>query len=630
MSTSVQKRVALAVAVLCLLTFYAAALANLKRFPIGNDEYNSWNRVLDSATGAPYSLRQTVDDVIAESAQHGPAYFLLLNVWRALAGSELFTLRLLSTYLGLLTLAVTYRLAASAGGRELGLTAFFIAAFLAYLLYYSHLARMYTLLPMISGGLLWSYAQVMQRRRSPSHIVWLTLFTSAALMLYIHYFGIMLLAALGLYHLVVAEKNQRWRQVSLLMVAAGLLFLPWLPIAIEGFPGRPDVADTRLPLLGSLLHILRVFSNGLFIIPAVALITASIRFRRLKSGELLVSLVAVLTLLLVLLSNELAAIFSDWQMRYMSVFVVPFCCAMAIGLRLLPGWKLLRLPLVALWIAAFVAFYRSEDLLVATGARKQNLDRIPPYQEFIYESDSLPGYNELILSIHTDTPISVRKTLDYYRKTLSRWAHVAHISVNEAEEAVIQSGLSTYATLDAIAANANGVWLVYDPRQTDLSALPGFTDWFFQRFELCRHYLDKPASRIEYYVNRAIPCELITDASPFAVHYEGGTQLANFEVTQSAESLDFYLWWGRTIGKEFSLSLQLFDAENNKALALDAVISGEPLDHYAFDISELDAGEYQVKLIVYDFVTKASQSGLVVAEERRFERDIELLRFSVD
>ena len=449
-------------------------------------------------------------------------------------------------------------------------------------------------------------------------------------MLYIHYFGIMLLAALGLYHLVVAERNQRWLKVTLLMVAAGLMFLPWLPIAIEGFPGRPDVADTRLPLLGSLLRILRVFSNGIFILPAVALIAAGARYRRLNPGEMLVSLVAVFTLLLILLANELAAIFSDWQMRYMSVFVVPFCCAMAIGWRLLPGWKLLRLPLAALWIAAFVAFYRSEDLLVATGARKQNLDRIPPYQEFIYESDSLPGYNELILSIHTDTPISVRKTLDYYRKTLSRWAHVAHITVNEAEEAVIQSGLSTYATLDAIAANANGVWLIYNPQQTDLSAMSLYTDWFTGHFALCRRYLDKPASRIEYYVNRAIPCGLITDASPFAIHYEGGTQLANFEVTRSAETLDFYFWWGRTVGKEFSLSLQLFDAEHNKALALDAVISGEPLDHYTFDISELEPGEYRVMLIVYDFVTKASQSGLVVAEERRFERDIELLRFTVD
>ena len=620
----------LAIVVLCLLVFFAAAVANLKRFPIGNDEYNSWNRILDSATGAPYSLAQTVKDVTIESPQHGPAYFVLLNLWRTLVGAELFALRLLSVFFGLFALAITYRLAAAVGDQDLGLTAFFIAAFLAYLLYYSHLARMYTLLPLTSGWLLWSYTRVMQRRRRPSRLAWLTLLLSAAFILYIHYFGIMLLAALGLYHLAFAEKDRRWLEVSLLMVAAGLLFAPWLPIAIFGFPGRPDVTNTRLPLPDSIAHIFRLFSNGLSFIPPIALGAAGIRRRHLNPGELLVSLVAVITLLLILLANELAAIFSDWQMRYMSILVVPFCCAMAIGLRQLPGWGRLRLPLAALWVAAFALFYRSDDLLVATGARIQNLDKMPRYQDFVYESDRLPGYNELILSAHPDTPITVRKTLDYYRKTLTRWSHVAHIYINGSGEAVIQSGLSTYNSLDAIAANANGVWLIYSPRQTDLSALPWYTDAFAQRYWHCKRYLDNPESIIEYYVLRPIPCRLLSDSSPFAIHYEGGTQLANYEVERSAQSLEFFFWWARTIDKDYSLSLQVFDSDNNKALWLDAVISGEPLDHFTFDIAELPAGEYAVKLIVYDFVSNASQSGIVVAEQRRFDRDIELLRFSVD
>ena len=618
----------LVIVVVCLLVFFASAAGNLKRLPIGNDEYNSWNRILDSATGTPYSVGQTVRDVIYESPQHGPAYFLLLNVWRFLAGSDLFTLRLLSVYFGLLTVAVTYRLAASAGGRELGLTAFFIAVFLAYILYYSHLARMYTLLTMTSGWLLWSYARV--TRSTPSRLEWLILLLSAALILYIHYFGIMLLMALGLYHLTVANKTRRWFSVSLLLAVAGFLFLPWLPVAIVGFPGRPDVADTRLPLLGSLLHILRVFSNGLYIIPPLALAALAASYRRLKPGELLVSFVAVVTLLLVLLSNELAAIFSDWQMRYMSVFVVPFCCALAVGLRRLPGWRALRLPLAALWVASFAVFYQSDDLLVATGARIQNLDKVPRYQDFLYEADSLPGYHELILSLHPDTPITVRKILDYYRKTLTRWSHVVHIAMNEAGEAIVQSGLSTYANLDAIAANANGIWLIYNPQQTDPSAMPVYSDRLLDHFKPCQRFLEKPDTIIEYLVKRAFPCELITDANPFAIHYEGGTQLANYKVESSPESLAFYFWWRQTIGKDYSLSLQVFDAEGNKALWLDAVISGEPLDQFSFDVSELAGGEYVVKLIVYDFAAKASQSGLVLARQQRFNRDIELLRFAVD
>ena len=497
--------VSLGMAVLCLVVFFAVAVGNLTRFPIGNDEYNSWNRILDNTTGAPYSLGQTVDDVIAESAQHGPAYFILLNTWRALAGSDLFTLRLLSVYFGLLTLAVTYGLAAFVGKRDLGQTALFIAAFLAYMLYYSHLARMYTLLPMMSGWLIWSYARVIRPGRPPSRVVWLILLLSAALMLYIHYFGIMVLAALGLYHLLVAEKDRRWLQVSLLMAMAGLLFVPWLPVAIAGFPGRPDVTDTRMPLLSSLLHILRIFSNGLWFIPPLALVSAAVSYRRLQRGEILVCFVAVVTFALVLLSNELAAIFSDWQMRYMSVFVLPFCCALAVGLRRLPRWNRLRLPLAGLWVGAFAAFYASEDLLVATGARIQNLDKIPRYQDFIYESHQLPGYNELILGLHPDTQVGVSKTLDYYRKMLARWSHIVHISMNADNEAVIQSGLSTYATLDAIAANANGIWLIFNPQQTEVEAMPVYTDWLIEHFAPCKRYLERPDSIIEYYLHRDFP-----------------------------------------------------------------------------------------------------------------------------
>ena len=120
MSVLDRKRGPLAIAVLCLLVFYTAAVVNLKRFPIGNDEYNSWESHTRQRHGRAYSLAQTIRDVTIESPQHGPAYFILLNIWRTLVGPELFTLRLLSVFIGLLALAITYRLAASVGDEALG------------------------------------------------------------------------------------------------------------------------------------------------------------------------------------------------------------------------------------------------------------------------------------------------------------------------------------------------------------------------------------------------------------------------------------------------------------------------------------------------------------------------------
>lgn len=613
----------------CLFAAFAFAVTNLKQVPIGNDEFNSLSHVQSFAFDKYFSIAQTVQSVSERSQQHGPLYFVLLNIWQSLAGTDLFSARLYSALFGVLTIAIAYRVALLTYSRETGLATVFILGFLAFFLYYMHIARMYTLLAAIVGWLVWSYWKTSRWSEAVPRRQWLMLFVPAALILYVHYFGVMILGSIGLYHLLFARKNRRWLQVSLAIILAGLCFAPWLPVAVSGFTGRISLVDSRLPPPESLLAVMRIYSNGLVVIPLLAFSLAAFNHKRLAAAEKYLLFISVAMLLLAGLANELTPILVERRIRYMTVVAVPFCCSLAIGLRLLPGWRLLRLPLLALWIASAIAFAGSEDLWVYTNKRAQNLGQVPHYQEFIYQSEVLPGHNELILSIHPDTRITVRKILDYYRKALPRWSHVVHISVNEDGEADIQSGLSTYATLEDISANSNGVWLIYNPQQTDLSAMPLYTDWFTEHFAPCRRYLDKLDRVIEYFVARKFPCELITDDKPFAVHYADGTQLANFEYERTPESLVFYFWWGQTIGTDYSVSLQIFDAENNKVRWLDAVISLEPLDRFSFDIAGLAAGDYTVKMIVYDFISKASQSGLVVSEQRRFDRDIALLHFTV-
>ena len=629
MRKSNNPRVELAIAVLCLLTFFSIGVGNLKRFPIGNDEFNSWNHLQDEKYGTPHNIEETIRSVISNSEQHGPVYFVVLNLWQSLVGADLFSLRLLSLFFGLLVIALTYRLAASIRDQELGLIAILIIGFLAYQLYYGQLARMYTLLPLTSGWVLWSYWKVVHSAKTSSRWTRLSLLTSAALILYVHYFGIMILAAIGIYHLVVVEKTRRWLQVSLVMVIAGLLFLPWLPVAIEGFPGRPHVADTRLPLFGSLLLVLRIYSNGLIFIPLAAAALVAVLFRRLNTGEKFIIFVTSCILILTLSANEIAPIFDERQMRYMTVFAVPFSCALAIGLRLMPGWRVLRFPLLILWIASFLAFYSSESLLVYTNRRTQNLDKVPLYQDFIYESASLPGHNELILSFHPDTQITVPKIFRYYRSMLSKWSHLVHISYDEEYELVIQSGLSTFASVDAIAANANGIWVIHNPQQTDLQTMVVFTEWFMQHFQPCMRFLDKANSVVEYYLRSDVPCDLVTSESPLGIRYDNGTVLGNALVAQSPDELTVYVRWLQTLDEKYSFTLQVFDSQAEKVLQIDRVISGEPVDIVSLDISSLPAGEYSAKLIVYDFETNASQPGIVVESQQRFEREFEIARLTI-
>lgn len=619
----------LAISVICLVIFFALGCANLKVLPIGNDEYNSLSHIQHPEKGTVYGFPGTVQSVIERSQQHGPLYFLLLNAWRTLVGADLFALRLLSLYCGLLTIAAAYQLAASCRDRQLGLAALIAASFLAYNLFYSHTARMYTLLPLFASWVLWSYWKVINTRNRAPGWPWLSLVVSAALILYLHYFGIMLLAAIALYHLLFVEKGRRWWQVAILLILSALCFLPWLPVAIDGFSQRLSLVDNRLPLLDSLLTVFLVFSNGLTILPLAAVAVLIRYHKRLNKTEKYIVLISAFTLLLTVIANEFTAILVARRMRYMTLLTVPFCCSLAIGLRLLPRSKLLQFPLVIVWVAAFVVFSRSEDLLFYANKIVQNLHKTAHYQDFIYESENLPAHNELILSFHPDTPISIRKSLSYYRARLSKYAHLVHISYDENGELIIQSGLTTYATLDAIRENAIGIWVIYDPRQTDLQTLEVYRSWFSQHYRACRRYVDKPDSIITYYLRADAPCELVTDVERFSIRYDNGTVLDHLLISLSPDALRVYLRWLETIGLDYSFTLQVFDEQANKVRQVDRVISDEAVDIVEFDILMLPRGEYSVKLIVYDFDTIASQPGIILNDETRFEREIEIGRVSV-
>lgn len=567
--------------------------------------------------------------MVERSPQHGPLYFLLLNAWRNFAGDDLFVLRLFSLLCGLLTLAATFHLAARCRGRQLGLAALLIIAFLAYHLFYSHTARMYTLLPLFAVWVIWSYWNLLDETGYIPRWRWLSLLFSAALILYLHYFGAMVLAAIGLYHLLFVPKGRRWWLLSLVLLVAGLCFVPWLPVAIDGFSNRISLVDARLPVLESMFTYLLVFSNGLIFLPLLAAALAARNFRRLSPVEKFTLLITAFTLLLAVLANEFTPILVARRMRYMTVLTVPFCCSLAICLRLLPRWNIIRFPALMLWVASFIAFSRSEDLLHYANKLDQNLHKTPHYQDFIYAVEDLPGHNELILSFHPDSPITVTKTLRYYRAALARYAHLVHISYKANGDLDIQSNLSTYATLAAIAENAKGIWVIHDPQQTDLQSLDVYTNWFSKIYLPCQRLVDKRDSAIDYYLRADIPCELVTAVDPLGIRYNNGTELGNLITEQTADALRIYLRWLKTIEDRYSFSLQAYSTQGEKVLQADRVISGEPVDIVEFDISALAAGDYALKLIVYDFSSGASQPGEVIDSGARFEREIEAARFTV-
>ena len=621
----------LGLAVACLLFVFAWGLASLKSTPIGWDEVNTAFHLFSHSLDQQRNVPETVASLAKGSPEHGPLYFALVNLWNAVAGSDLFVLRLLSVYIGTIGAAVAYRVAALTRDRSLAQTAMILTSFLAFYLYFMLEIRPYALHAAMSGWVVFSYWRVLSASNRVARRKYLAFYLSAALLLYVHYFAAFLLAAIGLYHLLLARRRANWWSVLMVMIAAGFSFAPWLPIAMPALINpRHDLSDVNLSTVASLHAIALAFTNGLLFPPFVAGAFAFYKRKQMSQSEKYIVIIAVLAVVLIITTNQFVAFLVEDRLRYLNGLALPIACATAVLLKYVNGWRVLKFPMAALWIASFIAFSNSEAYNALTGKRVQNRDKALHWQDFVYESQHLPGHNELILGYYPIETGAVSKVLRYYRSILKQWAHLIVVWQDEEGEVEILSNLSTYGALEEIAANSNALWLLHNPLRTDFESTEVYSGWLTRDYKLCRRYIEKAESLIDYYVKRAIPCELVTDQQPYAIEYENDTRLGNVRHERQADKLMIYLWWRWALDGVSSVSLQVFDDQSNRVDQLDAVISREPIDVFSFDVASLPAGEYVVKLIVYDFASKTSYSGEIVNGKQRFERAVQIASFTVD
>ena len=603
-----------------LLFVYALGITNLKSVPISHSESNTQKNLYKTYLDPPYSVAQTLESVSERSEQHGPLYFVLLNIWRGLVGRDLFSLRLLSIFFGLLSTAFAYRLAAITRDYEAALLAAVLTSFCAFLFFYSQIVRMYSLLPLLAAVTVWGYWKVVSASGDVPWWRWLLLASASCALIYVHYYGIFVLAAIGLYHLVFAPKDHRWLGVCLAMLCAALLFSPWLPVVVKALSQTHIPQSGRLSLIETVGTLAGIYTNGLYLFLLLAFAPVVLRYRGLSNSQRYIVLSSLFIASLMVLANVFLPLLYAKRMRYTIVLLIPLNCAFAVGLSLLPWRRAIRSVVLVAWIITFFTYSRSNDLALYTNQIDQGSDATPAYQVFHYEADLFPSRQALILSFHPDKTVDSHKILSYYRWVLSDWSHLVHISYDNSGEPVIQSGLSTYATLDDIAANSNGIWVIYDPRQTDLDELDVYVHWFSSYFQGCRSYFESNRAVIGYYLKRPIPCELVNDDQPIQIDYDNGAKLGNVLTRQSADELLVYFWWWRGFDSDFAFSLQLFDEQAVKVQQTDAVIGGDPIDVASLDISTLPEGNYRLELIVYDYLTRESQPGAIVSPDLRVER----------
>src|SRR4051812_12025770 len=207
---------------LLLLLVSWSGVRNLNINTIWYDEWYSLYYAGAAPHYGPISITQTVDRALQYNEYNPPGYYIALNLWGQGSGWTPFVARTFSLLMGVLAVAVVYRLGCLMAGKLAGLGAALALGISAFFLHQLTELRMYTLFPLLVALTLLAYWQFTYRKPSWKNVLFF--FGSLLALLYVHYMALPLVITLGLYHLVVAPKNRRWWIITALAALCGLLY----------------------------------------------------------------------------------------------------------------------------------------------------------------------------------------------------------------------------------------------------------------------------------------------------------------------------------------------------------------------------------------------------------------------
>ena len=242
---------------------------------------------------------------------------------------------------------------------------------------------------------------------------------------------------------------------------------------------------------------------------------------------------------------------------------------------------------------------------------------------------ALPDRSLAVLSVHS-FDMSSGKILGYYSAVNHASSGVLPLRVDDLSPRDTPVAIAPAVDPAAALAANQIVVFAYDPRQTDARLAAEYGSWISRTFKSCGALVNSDALRLELFLPPKFPCDLVVSDDYIRVDYESGHQLGNLISRQSADALDLYFRWDRIPWRKHSISVQFFNADNEKAYNQDFVIRRESLAHHRIDLAALAPGEYQARMIVYDFETLASVPGEAINGDARFERALDIGQLMIE
>jgi hypothetical protein len=275
---------------------------------------------------------------------HPPLYYLLAQGWLPLGGFDHpWAFRVLSLFLGLPALPLAFQIGRRLGGLRLGLSALALLALNPWFLFLLILIRMYGLTATLGAWGVWIVLGLLDR---PTPRRWAAWTLAQGLLLFTHYYGALLIAALWL--TLLRRRPRGWPQGLLASTPAAALFALWLRQAYAGslehtvrnlsaIPVRPGPVEVvwhygATALMGPFVDgaFARAASLALALGLFLALLVRRPRLRGLSSGG---GELAVWVGLPLLLGALMALRWPFFAARYFAMLTVPGAVALAAALH---------------------------------------------------------------------------------------------------------------------------------------------------------------------------------------------------------------------------------------------------------------------------------------------------------
>ena len=214
-----------------------------------------------------------------------PAYNFVLLAWGGLVGWSEMATRTLSLLIGVLSVAMMYRLGKSLYHQRVGFISTLLLSTSVFFVFYSHEVRGYIQYLFLTITLLYLYwHQSHKSQLSRSDGFWFVLF--AILLIYTHYVALYVVVAMGIYHLVFAPRTNYWGKRLRWLIYTGIAYIPWVAIAVLNAVGE-TIKDRGLDPIIIIETTLYSFSNGLSLLLLGLIIYTLIVVRDRATGMLI-------------------------------------------------------------------------------------------------------------------------------------------------------------------------------------------------------------------------------------------------------------------------------------------------------------------------------------------------------